>query len=1052
MGFRKEHRLSYVLEIAGLTIRYYAGVRPPTKALRGVSTEGLGSYVDVQAITDLSVITEESDWKEGFVKHSPLTITLASNSPNPRSSNDPATVFGRVRPRAASVRARVAQSFPMLTSMDLPGLLYVEESLVGLSYPRIVHVGQEAMVATGAGDNATGDYILIAERGSYPSGVGGVLDTRQAPITVDDQRGIEAWVTTPEITSWQRRIARLRAAEVSPSGEVLGDYEDLFVGFIREEPDLSDLGKVTLQLSPLTALIDSDVELKIGAVTLLDGWHEWHKVTVPGVEGAGSEPVGYVFEHYQHVARGRLYRARQQGLGDFVGDDFAARPSGESHGALFDPSLGTDHPRAGHLYGTGVPTDLIVTGYDGARIAVEDLPAEMVDQTQVGNLAATERHTLEVDYDDNDEIIYRWPSPLGDLTLNAGGGADWGFDSTQGADGAWARVYPWGAGEEGQGADISPSDIAAWSTHAVGDGFVTCLFGRLDTRFLTIVRQRRGWRAGSFGPEPDRITPYVRRCWYPWIITDTSERTRRYVRDQWAGSTEEYAAVRVDVASYLSTVESVVADSWYQQGEAWALIAQDIDLAAANASAVLIRWDEPVSAPPEGDGPPGVTLVEHYQVAQVDSTEAVVLPDGTTAYRLYFTNPNEVASFGNWSSMDGAPCDIRPIINSLRNAHPRDLLRAYLESAVGLNLGSDLVDFNSIDRLEVPAALSQVSLPVVKAGTPLKLKSLIGGILLAAKSVVSMVRTSDGSLKLGVVNVGANERFRTSGTIAAGDWGTDGPNSTLDTAIVTAIDWATKYDEEGKELAEGSYSYVQDQLVREQGVHRLKAEIRELGAVAIEGGPGVQPEPARRAAVTSALLDVSIDLFRLYGRPRVVWDGSVGVYLGHDAYVGSNWIVSSPRLRSYDGFGVNQLVARVQRREIDYLRGKARLVLVHHEQEAGGWNASLKVTTKTNNTTLVCFSSLYSEDDAVWFVPGSDVRVVPEYDEDSAVIRGITSITDNGNGTHTVVIDAAWAGSLPARIEPVDYDDANATVRLLAFLADADDEIGDAGDPGPRVS
>lgn len=1033
MGLRKQRRLCYTLEIAGLTIRYFAGPRPPSKALPGVETD-LGeasTYVDVQAITGLTSIVEELRPFEGFVRHDPITVTLTSNSPKPRSSNDPALVFGRGRPEAATVSANLTVTLALSAAVEpgSPQTIYVDEPLSSLSFPRVVHIGREAMIATAAGgsqpDPLVADpyYIQVEERGAYPAQGGGVLDTRQQAHTVTTG-GIPPVLTTPEITVWERRRAVLRVAEVSPSGTLVGDFTDIFVGFLSEEPDLSKLGQVQLKLSPLVALFDSKAAVQRTKTTLLDGVHEWQTESV----GEGDPlPVGARFEHIQHAAPGDLYVAIAALDGDAGNQRIFVSRTG-THEDVFDVSLDDGEPRVGYLVaGPAGAVGLRPTSVVNATTFEVSANAGQVDQfDQIANAAVAEVHRADLDYDDATEIDYIWPQSLSFICES-----DWDYVSTQGADGGWLNVQPL----SGDGFAVRPVPSPdAWGRARN----CNLLWTRLKTWLIN-----PGENEGQVPPDPAvnwspllgpprARTPYRRQCWYPIIITHEEG----VERAESASGREIYTSVPIGAEGV--ELEVLVADSWYQTGEPWALIRDPIDLSYTNT--VRITFWEPVLIG-------GVWRAARKDADVVaSSVSSTVLTSGETAYRLYWANPDSVPCFGNWSRLDDArPCEISAVPDSLRRVHPRTLLRSYLISPIGLNLGIDDVDLESIDRIEVPPSLSQLSLPS-RLGEQPTIKDTAGAILMASLSALSMVRGRDGRLRLGVINIGREQLFNLTGEVEQGDWSvSDPPVSAWDMRTANLFEWSTRVKEDGKPDPAGTFTYEYGTLIDRYGVQKLDSAIRDIG-----GAPS-------GADLAADLLAVSYELALLYGRPRRLWVGGVGVHQGHTAYVGSAWLVSSDRLQSTQaGYGVSQLGARVIRREIDYWQEKAILEFSHHGAAGSGWNWSMDIEEKTSNTQFVVgltTNSQAGDTDTRLFVAGMSVRIVPEYDEDSAVTRVIDSVTDDEEaGTSTVVVTAAWAGDLPARIEPMTYDEDSALVfREFAWVADEDGDWGAAGVPAKEI-
>ena len=140
-------RRVFVLEVAGLPVRYTSGAFDPTDAnFSGAISVGI-PYEDVEAIVGVSAYSSQLDPSGGVATYNSLTITLASDRTR-GGLTDPSVVFGRCGARASDpFRAQVTSELLYITDS---GTLDIDTTVSGVSYPALFHIGAETIKVTGA--------------------------------------------------------------------------------------------------------------------------------------------------------------------------------------------------------------------------------------------------------------------------------------------------------------------------------------------------------------------------------------------------------------------------------------------------------------------------------------------------------------------------------------------------------------------------------------------------------------------------------------------------------------------------------------------------------------------------------------------------------------------------------------------------------------------------------------------------------------------------------------------------------------------------------------
>ncbi len=265
-------RRVFVLEVAGLPVRYTSGAFDPTDAnFLGVITTGI-AYEDIEAIVSVGAYSSQLDPSGGVATYGALTVTLASDRVR-GGVNDPATIFGRCGARAsAPFKAQVTSEILYATDS---GTVDIDTTVSGVTYPALFHIGAETIKVTGATPIAGGDRLTFTERAVGRS-------QRQAHLIT--QGGTNVPEVATAITTFRGRRASLWVAQELPDGG-LSDFTQILNGFLDSSPVVEEGGTVTLSLTPIIALLDGPVtERGRNTTHLLQGYHYYN-----GSEGSYLE-------------------------------------------------------------------------------------------------------------------------------------------------------------------------------------------------------------------------------------------------------------------------------------------------------------------------------------------------------------------------------------------------------------------------------------------------------------------------------------------------------------------------------------------------------------------------------------------------------------------------------------------------------------------------------------------------------------------------------------------------------------------------------------------
>jgi len=171
-------------------------------------------------------------------------------------------------------------------------------------------------------------------------------------------------------------------------------------------------------------------------------------------------------------------------------------------------------------------------------------------------------------------------------------------------------------------------------------------------------------------------------------------------------------------------------------------------------------------------------------------------------------------------------------------------------------------------------------------------------------------------------------------------------------------------------------------------------------------------------------------LFRLYGQAVRMWHLSIGTGKGLALDVGSYLKINSAFLKGYtDAYGVSNKIAMVQSISIDLMGEGTELKLIHLGDSSPSWNASAKIATIVNTTTIEIEADFYSDADINYFKAGDIVDYVLQGSEASVLTKTVASI--NGN---QITFTATHGMSVGGIIQPTTYLNAQSHHTKRAYI------------------
>lgn len=991
-------RRVFVLDVAGLPVRYKSGSFDPTTSnFTGAISVGI-PYVDVEAIVGVSAYSSQLDPSGGVANYNALTITLASNRER-GDANDPATIFGRCGARASDpFRAQVTSE--LLYATDT-GTLDIDTTVSGVSYPALFHIGAETIKVTGATPIAGGDRLTFTERAVARS-------QRQAHLIT--QGGTNVPEVSTAITTFRGRRASLWVAQELPEGG-LSDFTQIVNGFIDSSPIVEEGGTVTVSLTPIISLLDGPItERGRNTTHLLQGYHHY------GNEGS------YLEWAVELENGGAIYYIERASI-DPVGPppQFQMWYTQPDDSNLFwfggpkgvDPDTDGPHPRYPRFVGPYQGTSEQIfypTNSSGSFYQFDPTYTTYSTSgpTYIPVRTNSEAEVKRIKLGTNEVKV--WPDVAIEGLLAEP-------ESQTGYTGSWAR---WQLNADGL-VTVSPTD----DPHGVRPQVI------LSQGWLgNLERRARYW--DSTGPRPPLSMRW--RVWYPLDIR-SPDSDERFASEYRTGR-GQYTFKRTFPCAQSETQRSksyqirAIALGYYQWRELTMLVENGIGLPA---SATGTSYDIQVKYIDRRS-----EQVAYQWIKATHQTTATY--DGSTVGYIIHLDPAQdwdlVSSFGDWADSEraeiygGALFDKeRPgeiILKLLESGGGGGKLGTYDVYSIGLAIPSTDIDEQSFLAYDGASAFTFSG---AISGDGIPLKDVIDNMLKAMGCALVMKRNLDGFAKLTLLPIGAERAAEAVASIAAGDWHQDQPPTwsiyeDVVTQTVVRFQWDTEEQKWGSEL-----TFNNQEAINRYGGERSKTSLDLYGLTNRDLGSSM-------GSTLGYFLPVVARLWNLLSNPLRMWRGSIGTGQSLLVDVGSYVEVSSPLLKGYgDAWGVSGEVGMVQAIRQELMGEGAQLDIISTGSKPVAWNASADVTTITSTTALEVATSAYSTavvDDVSFFKAGDVVDYLPRGDHDNA-ITGLVIDSIVGN---VVTFTAAHGVTVSGgTLEPTVYTNASAHHQADAYLA-----------------
>ena len=1045
----RSQKRRFALVIAGLPEVYFSHSSEGLTSVPAIgnalsTTPGSTLRTFHESIGNVTDYGADLDPLGGVASYTPITVSLVIDRNG--GSTDPGVILSRIGPRASGAD----HSFLVggISHSDAAPITVEIDRDVSAVYSSgdYAHIGAETFLVSGTTSGANPTITFSAR---------GLADT-----PIQDHLVSLGGTNSPEMTDkicyWRGRRASIWVSPGRSDGS-FGGWVEFMRGFLDSTPQIEEGLAVTLEIVPLTALIDQGLTGEISRqTTLLQGYHRF------------ETGVGNIVEYAQGLhapSPTSQPNLMGVGIGSWAQHGGATLPTSEvyttgrhQHEDLFDITLTTadgarydNHPRIGDLglenEGGQIERFQIVdyrihngnnVGYD---INPDPGPLSDFHNDQHGYMIPT--HELKR-YEQSAGLI-RWPEEFitgfNAAAPSARTGRDGGFFKVQLVEDGGRiqlRLLPF--------ADTRlRTHIMFWTNPA--SLFNEGIFGL------------RYW--GANGPQqklsgreimvlPIDWAPPARRE-YPHLGTHRhARRDATLYRRNW--EQDEQKLQVYNLRDY--------ALGFYQPSETQILVSDQLPgiPSAAGASTFPVsitsydrRTDKEITQ----------TAIITHQVAEVHGTATVGY-----GLQLAVNEDQPKDPIVDWASRGGDGRAKIALSNNFRALPPGEIILRLLESgggnqingdydvsAIGLNLPSSAIDEDSFLSLSSATRLSSMTLSL--SGDDVDVIDVVEGILksLGAAIVLRRSGTDNERLKLTCVPVGMEQASRVRQTIAAGDWLADPPPSwgTRDASvnqIAFKYDWN---DTEKKFL--GEVTVNNERAIMAYSQERQSMDLEIYGAEASPESLG-----QNTADLYSALRPMFTRIFRLASDPVRVWRGSVGFDLGHLLEVGAMVQVSSPHFKSYDdSYGVTDGLALVQSVRQSLTGEGVDVELIHYGLDAAGWNASAEVTSVVDATTLEFDANTYTRGrdaagelttDLALFAEKDRVQYIPPGDEDNPTTLIIDSID---TATNRITFTAAHGvASAVGHIEPTTYDTAPTRHQIRAYLADSSGTLGASSDAGDK--
>lgn len=1017
-------RRSFVLEIAGVPVRYYSGTAPTAKTVP--NTAGVLSYADRPGIVNIGTISASYDVAGGVADFSPFSIDIAIR--DPLDEYDPVNVLGRTGSKGATFASQVLST---VASSTAGGSMTIETDASGLTYPRLMCIGDEAIWATAAG--AVAPYTLTyTVRGSA-----GTLPQRHVADTVTG----DVPLLTSEACFFRGRRVVLYAHAERPTGGH-GDLVEVMRGFIESAPSMTDDATVmTLSVQPITALLDQSVGSADAKAGLVHGWHYFSRERndLMHVQSVDYDTDWYELEAISNAGSGYL-NVRDPHVADH--QEVFDAPTGAS------PKLAYGHPRSGKLWHTDlgagpIQADAVaeVLGYDGGAGFTIDtaLPAvNMDDGARLRVAPAAELLIHEIADTSGGATLQAWPQVVVE-GINSSSG--WAPGSHRTDTGQWCDVRINLDTQFGDYLEITPNvpkqvRVVFWMSSAGYDAMPE------------LYRKAKNYETRQ--PAPNTAVAIPRGI-------DRSS--------QWSDFgllidpvAEEEGDFRVyDVQS--GRGRAIVpmgghALGFYTMGERYILADTDIPIGDAGYTTIRIEYSDPYTG----------ERAESPVTTRVKASSAKTGPDGSTVGYLLELEADEyqnwrVPSFGDWSMRGNGfqsnnpgyladfatePVTIETVFEVNEADAPYDVLLRLLHSVNGKKVNGDYdvlpwgagipaaaIDSASFVGFPYPPELQGWSFRYPKGAT---VREVIDPMLRAFGAIITLRTDSTGACRLTMLPIGVESRVEAVQTIAAGDWIDSHQSWGVDDDVRNVFRFRYNFDDEGEP---GDVVEIRDK----RSIRNFSGEVREMDFDLY----GLRETSRGRATITNTFRNIWSRFIATLGFPRRLWRGDVRTGDALFANLGAVYKVTSPWLKGYTtGLGVTGECGRLKSADIDLWNEGASLSFSHFGSRATGWNAAMSIVGVTTANTVTVAANAYTDTtnphtgaaflDVTLFHTNDVVLCVPFGAPDAYVQATITTIAHTA--PHVVTVVGHGLHTTPGGyICPSTYSVSSATHTDLAYLA-----------------
>lgn len=1000
----------FLLTVGGLSVRYYSGtVAPSTTAVPG--TGGALNYTDVNAIVGVGNQRLELDPAKGIASESGVTVVLASRGTF-ETANDPARQLLRVGWRGADRMCTLATTLDHTTGGG--ATVEVDRDVTGWTTPALIHVGAEAIWATGtaAGPNRFTGCTRAA------------ANTRPQAHIVDSTSS-----RTPIITShcvnWRTRWALLQVANRRLDGSI-SSWTDVVRGFIESSPVMEDDGlTISLTILPLSGLLSMPIGGQVahaqrGETHLVQGFH--------AIDGQN----GIAVQHAQIWDQGAAFLATPDN--DVGGAGFIPMLGNweEAWGNIFEDTGGVltpPHPRNGRLIHRGEIYEANGIDAVAGRINLQDATAPnnatSVNETiQNAEVIEIVEHVV---FTPGTEQIVTWPedllSALNDGTA-AAGGTGWIPGTKDGADGQWADVRVEG-NDHPEGAHLAVHLNTSRP------------FQPLKLRFQAIPEGEGSisvWRKLWYGLDFNRVNddPGLEGRRYPeslpsWRWTQPVTRSNQYEdRD------------RILIRGF--------ARGYYQTQERFLLLEDDIlDLTAGNQH---VR----VTYPERGETKQAILEVEAKSTAVDPADGATVI-----GYRYTLTSASRqtAPSFGDWPGEERVK--VEPVASFFESG-PTDIMLRLLISGQGVgtnsatydslpfgyNLDQSEVDVNSFTRYPVPAELGKWSLTITEGDSG---EDVLGPMARAlGAAIVTRLDQSTGQRRIALVPATLERALDasvavTNGDIIANRRPTSGTDDKLVNRLVVRL-----FDPVSGEPVKPDIIFNDRPSIDEAGGETQSLEL-ELRGLRIESDSFVE--------MGRILSPIFQSLSEQFGQARRVYRFGLAMAKALLVGVGDTITLTADDARGVDGTrGISVLPVRVLEVEHGWWQEGSTVRAVTYGLRGTGWAPALQVAAVVSPTEVTVEANAFTatenpitgaaQTDVSFWAAGQPCECVPRGNFAGRTVDIFIGTIVGNNVTFVDNVGAAKNHGLSVgdTIRPPAYDSAATAHQVYAYLADTNETLG----------